>query len=116
MRSSRIAEFQNASSSLRLLAVSVATCGVGTLNYFSALFCSFTSFTGISLSAATQVIFTEPLISEALEKQCMARVCRWGQSRFCQMERLILSSSVEEMLLKKRDKIKYGLFSFSSRY
>ena len=95
MRSSRIAEFQSSSSSLRLLAVSVATCGVG-----------------ISLSAATQVIFTEPLISEALEKQCMARVCRWGQSRFCHMERLILSSSVEEMLLKKRDKIKCELSFF----
>lgn len=87
-RSARIAEFQSPTSTLRLLAVSVATCGVG-----------------ISLSAATQVIFTEPLISEALEKQCMARVCRWGQSRFCHMERLILSTSVEEMLLKKRDKI-----------
>ena len=58
---------------------------------------------GINLTAANRVLLYEPVLTDAVEHQAVARAVRIGQSREVRVTRLLCRDTIDEPIMRRRD-------------
>lgn len=61
--------------------------------------------TGLNLTAASTVVFLDPLLIQATESQCIARAWRVGQRSRVRVIRIVLERTIDQHILNKREHV-----------
>ena len=58
---------------------------------------------GVNLTAANRILLFEPVLTDAVERQAVARAVRIGQTREVRVTRLLCRDTIDEPIMRRRD-------------